>query len=271
MIAHLINTDVGNRGMLRVYLDYRKSNFDFLKNSAEILLDAERVLLVTGFPVPPEGIPETDGPPGTLALYRALAEVGKSPEILTQESVKAAMMSIGKAFPLRFSDGDVSKYDAVVFVETPGRASDGNHYSMSGLRVEGETFDWVAEEAGLYGIPTVGIGDGGNEIGMGKVRELVERYVPNGKKIATVVETDELVVSAVSNWGAYGLVAELSLKTEKNLLKGWEEEFVVRVLVKAGLIDGVSKKREVSVDGIPMRIHRSVLETLEGYVDWRLG
>uniref|UniRef100_UPI0026202E58 glutamate cyclase domain-containing protein n=1 Tax=Thermococcus sp. TaxID=35749 RepID=UPI0026202E58 len=84
-------------------------------------------------------------------------------------------------------------------------------------------------------------------------------------------ETDELVVSAVSNWGAYGLVAELSLKTEKNLLKGWEEEFVVRVLVKAGLIDGVSKKREVSVDGIPMRIHGSVLETLEGYVDWRLG
>ncbi|WP_457741379.1 DUF4392 domain-containing protein [Thermococcus sp.] len=271
MISHLINTDVGNRGMLEVYLDYRKSNFDFLQNSARILLDAESVLLVTGFPVPSEGIPETDGPPGTLALYRALSQVGKSPEILTQESVKAAMMSFGKAFPLKFSDGDVSKYDAVVFVETPGRASDGNHYSMSGLKVEGETFDWVADEARLYGIPTIGIGDGGNEIGMGKIRDLIVKYVPHGEKIASVVETDELITSAVSNWGAYGLVAQLSLEKGRNLLKGWEEEFVVRILVRAGLIDGVSKKREVSVDGIPVEIHRGIVGLLESYVDWRLG
>ncbi|MBP1912127.1 hypothetical protein J2747_001420 [Thermococcus stetteri] len=29
MIAHLINTDVGNRGVLRVYLDYRRENPNF--------------------------------------------------------------------------------------------------------------------------------------------------------------------------------------------------------------------------------------------------
>jgi len=269
MIAHLINTDVGNRGVGRLYLDFRRRHFDFLDNSAKLFLDNYgKVLIVTGFPIPPVNVPETDGPPGALAVYRAVRELGGEAEILAQEEVISAMIPFQKALSLRFArEPDVSSYDLVIFVETPGKARDGNHYSMSGLPIVGETFDWVAEKARDHGVPTIGIGDGGNEIGMGKIKDLVVRYVPHGDKIVSVVETDELILSAVSNWGAYGLVARASLELGRNLLSGWEEAFVVRILVENGLIDGVSKKREVSVDGIPIEVHTAFVELLNRLVD----
>ena len=272
MIAHLINTDVGGRGVGRLYLDYRRRDFNFLHNSAKLFLNNYgKVLIVTGFPIPPMNVPETDGPPGALALYRAVRELGGEAEILAQEEVINAMIPFQKALSLRFAGKpDVSSYDLVIFVETPGRARDGNHYSMSGLPIVGETFDWVAERAREHGIPTIGIGDGGNEIGMGKVRDLVVRYVPHGEKIASTIETDELILSAVSNWGAYGLIAQASLELGKNLLSGWEEAFVVRLLVESGLIDGVSKKREVSVDGIPVEVHVAFVEFLNKLVNSRV-
>ncbi|CAI1494107.1 putative D-glutamate cyclase [Thermococcus nautili] len=273
MIAHLINTDVGGRGVGRLYLDYRRRDFNFLHNSAKLFLDNYgKVLIVTGFPIPPMNVPETDGPPGALALYRAVRELGGEAEILAQEEVINAMIPFQKALSLRFAgEPDVSSYDLVIFVETPGKAQDGNHYSMSGLPVVGETFDWVVEDAKEHGVPTIGIGDGGNEIGMGKVRDLVVRYVPHGEKIASTIETDELILSAVSNWGAYGLIAQASLELGKNLLSGWEEAFVVRLLVESGLIDGVSKKREVSVDGIPIEVHVAFVKFLNGIVEFNLS
>ncbi len=53
------------------------------------------------------------------------------------------------------------------------------------------------------GTVTIGVGDGGNEIGMGRVRARVVRDVPNGAKIASVVRTDHLMVAGISNWGAW--------------------------------------------------------------------
>ncbi|HIP74629.1 MAG TPA: DUF4392 domain-containing protein, partial [Thermococcus paralvinellae] len=77
MIAHIINTDVYGRGILKVYLEYRLQNFDFLKNAAKLLLDnSEKVLIVSSFPIPPMNICETDGPLGALALYKAVERIG---------------------------------------------------------------------------------------------------------------------------------------------------------------------------------------------------
>ena len=55
----------------------------------------------------------------------------------------------------------------------------------------------------------MGIGDGGNEVGMGKVRQQVMQHIPNGEKIASSVCTDQLIAAGVSNWGAYALAAAL--------------------------------------------------------------
>ncbi|WP_297507230.1 glutamate cyclase domain-containing protein [Thermococcus sp.] len=268
MIAHLINTDVGGRGILRLYLDYRRENFNFLHNSATMLLNNfKRVLIVTGFPIPPADIPETDGPPGALAVALAVEKLGGRADILTYPEIRGALTEFWDSFVER---PRISEYSLVIAIETPGKSSDGMHYSMSGLEIKREALDGVVLEARRRGIPTIGIGDGGNEAGMGKVRELVVRYIPQGEKIASVVETDELITSAVSNWGAYGLVAEASMLTGENLLGDFDEVGIVKALAEAGIIDGVTKRADVSVDGIDMEVHSMIMKFLKAIVEQRV-
>ncbi|NJE84728.1 DUF4392 domain-containing protein [Thermococcus sp. CX2] len=265
MIAHLINTDIGDRGILSVYLEYRKENFNFLHNSAKLFLDnIERVLIVTGFPIPPMMLAETDGPPGALALYRAVEMLGGKAEILTYPEVEMVLEPFGVSFA---RVPEPSDYSLIISVETPGRAADGKYYSMSAMEIKREPLDGVFIEARSLGIPTIGIGDGGNEIGMGKIRELVAKYVSHGERIASTVETDELIVSAVSNWGAYGLLAQASFEVGKNLLENWNERGIIGVLAKGGLIDGVSKTRSQSVDGISAEVHERIVELLKAIVN----
>ena len=54
-------------------------------------------------------------------------------------------------------------------------------------------------------IVTIGIGDGGNEIGMGKVFERVAANVQYGSEIACTIASDYLISAGVSNWGGYAL------------------------------------------------------------------
>ena len=57
-------------------------------------------------------------------------------------------------------------------------------------------------------ITSIGIGDGGNEVGMGKILALVESsQIANAADIACVIPTDHLHVASVSNWGGYALAA----------------------------------------------------------------
>ncbi|AEK72608.1 hypothetical protein GQS_03535 [Thermococcus sp. 4557] len=265
MIAHLINTDVGNRGVLRVYLDYRRENPNFLHNSAKLFLDNyERVLIVTGFPIPPEMRAETDGPPGALALAKAVETLGGTAEVLTYPEVKTAL----EPFGIRFTDEpEIGDYSLVIAVETPGRAADGRYYSMSAMEITRGTFDWAVLRARDIGVPTIGIGDGGNEAGMGNIRGLVSRYVPHGERISSTVETDELILSAVSNWGAYGLVAQASIELGRKLLPGWDEKTIVTIISKLGLIDGVSKTQTPTVDGISLDVHEKIVELLNAVVN----
>ena len=87
---------------------------------------------------------------------------------------------------------------------------------------------------------TVGIGDGGNEIGMGNLAEHIPsvEQLPDEPCVTTV---SHLIIASVSNWGGYGLVAGLSLLTGRNLLPSPEqEEDVIRAMVDRGAVDGVA-------------------------------
>src|SRR5207244_9701718 len=95
-------------------------------------------------------------------------------------------------------------------------------------------------------LPTVGIGDGGNEIGMGKIPwPVIRRNIPNGGLVACWVSTDHLIVCGVSNWGAYGLGAGVRLlrgeSGETDLFDPDREEALLEIVVERGrLVDGVS-------------------------------
>ena len=53
---------------------------------------------------------------------------------------------------------------------------------------------------------STGIGDGGNECGMGSVRSAVVKHIPLGEEIGCVVPCDALIAAGVSNWGGWGLI-----------------------------------------------------------------
>ena len=120
------------------------------------------------------------------------------------------------------------------------------------------------------GYQTIGIGDGGNEIGMGKLDPtIVAGSIENGDEIACGVTCDYLLVCGVSNWGGMGLVAalatlmpELREKLLRNMTVERDLEILQAVVAKGRGVDGVLGKRELSVDGLPAKIHSNVLRSI---------
>jgi hypothetical protein len=105
------------------------------------------------------------------------------------------------------------------------------------------------------GLTTIGIGDGGNEIGMGKVPwATIRRNIPNGAVIACRVPADHLIVAGVSNWGAYALAAGVMLLRDQvnpSLFDADREQELLRVMVEQGpLVDGVTGRPTATVDGL---------------------
>jgi hypothetical protein len=110
---------------------------------------------------------------------------------------------------------------------------------------------------------TIGVGDGGNEIGMGNVRARLGRLGPLMARIAAVVGTDHLVVAGVSNWGAYGITAELGRLAGRALLHTSEtERRLIEACVKAGAVDGITRRPEATVDSLGLDTHTAFLRLL---------
>ena len=102
---------------------------------------------------------------------------------------------------------------------------------------------------------TIGIGDGGNEIGMGKVPfATICKNIPNGDAVACRTATDHLIVAGISNWGAYALAAGVMLlrgKVDAGLFDVDRERQLLELLVERGpLVDGVTGQRTATVDGL---------------------
>jgi len=247
--------------------------------AARSLARGTEVLITTGFAVAP-GEPETDGPPGAASLGRALRLLGKRVRFVTDAvtvpPLRAALDALGErapidtfhagADPLATARRHLAEHASshLVAIERPGRARDGDYRNARGASVR----DWNAPLDALFLVParrltTVGVGDGGNEIGMGNVRARVVRASPALRAIASVVKVDHLVVAGTSNWGAYGIVAELSALAEQDLLHGAEDERrMIEACVAAGAVDGLTRRPEATVDGLPLAAHVGMLELL---------
>jgi len=106
---------------------------------------------------------------------------------------------------------------------------------------------------------TIGIGDGGNEIGMGAIAwEELERRIASehASLIPCRVATDWNIVAGTSNWGAGALAASVALlQGQTKALFRWqraEQQRILESIVReANAVDGVTKQREPTVDGLP--------------------
>jgi hypothetical protein len=112
-------------------------------------------------------------------------------------------------------------------------------------------------------VTTIGVGDGGNEVGMGSVRARLAREGELIARIASMVAVDHLVVAGVSNWGAYGIVAQLGRLTGQRLLHApTDERKMIDACVTAGAVDGLTKRPEPTVDALDADTHAAVVALL---------
>lgn len=155
--------------------------------------------------------------------------------------------------------------------EVPAEHQDRCH-TMKGRDITADTspahllFEALARSQQSY--TTIGIGDGGNEIGMGKIPwDVIRRNIPRGGLIACRVPTDHLIVCGISNWGAYGLAAGVRLLLDADpdpeLFDVDRERELLQLMVEKGpLVDGVSGQQTVTVDGVPFEQYVRPLRTL---------
>jgi hypothetical protein len=79
---------------------------------------------------------------------------------------------------------------------------------------------------------------------------------------------DSLVTASISNWGAYGIEACLARMAGKQKLFHTPklEESMLRHIIVAGAIDGVTGRKEFSVDGVPGELHMAMVGTLRSLI-----
>ncbi|XP_072424169.1 D-glutamate cyclase, mitochondrial isoform X6 [Chiloscyllium punctatum] len=182
------------------------------------------------------------------------------------------------------------RFDHLIAIERAGMAADGNYYNARKVNIKHlvDPIDKLFLKAqDIPGISTTGIGDGGNELGMGKVKEAVKKYINNGDLIACDVEADFTVIAGVSNWGGYAVACGLYILNscaihERYLRKALgfpmtsemvgyilalptvqKEEKLLELLVKHGIRSGKTGNLGMEVDGLLFHdTHSSMIRQL---------
>jgi hypothetical protein len=270
----LLALDPGRRGIDRFFVP------GGALGAAAALVAARSVLICTGFVVA-EGMPETDGPPGAAVLGRALRRRGARVRYTSDPAVLPTLEATLRALdePLElfaYPEGPDAASEVLrreqpthlVAIERPGRGPEGDFLNARGMSVAAwnrPLDEMFLRRAGPPGPPivTIGVGDGGNEIGMGRVRERLVQEGDLMARIASVVGVDHLVVAGVSNWGAYGIAAQLGRLTGQRLLHTpAEERRLIDACVKAGAVDGLTRRNEATVDALDADTHAAFVALL---------
>jgi hypothetical protein len=244
----------------------------------------------------PQG--ETDGPMGAAVLGRAIAMTLKARTVFVTEArhepaVRAAMDSL--AFPDGFepeielvAPGEkegrqtaqrlITLYQptAVIFIERDGPGTQGRFHGVRGdCRSANDVaqLHHLANLAGRSSILTIGIGDGGNEIGFGAHRRRIASRLPGDgtcrsgcdSGIYTVTKTQVTISASVSNWGGYALAAALaaSFRDPDVCHTPEEEEILLRACIAAGARDGATGSANLQTDGIPLETHQHVIALMK--------
>lgn len=270
-----------------------------IERAARSIADTEtpHIALVAGFFIryaePPS--PETDGLNGTAHMATAFAEAGFEVTVITDAPCAKAMWAILTEVPhqVRLEVVGVDRRQVLelrerlerlphppthlIATERASPGTDGKPHREHGWDMSAETapLDLLFQDAEWKpSWTTIGIGDGGNEIGMGCLpADVVARDIPNGELIAAQTATDFLIVSSVSNWGAYALIAALALMRQdlrsallKHLTPEMEKVFLTTLVELGQAIDDGRADRpgtiKMSVDRLPVEDHMALIDQI---------
>ena len=257
------------------HMDKIQAHFphEHTKRAVEAFLKCEKgtVFIYTGFYV--AGFAETDGPLGAYFLAKAFKTLGYTPIIVTDSFCEGYFTEFESLYiPL---DGlDVKEYEnllahyspiAHLSIERCGQNHEGLYLNSRGVDIK--EFTAPLDELFILGsrsAPSFGIGDGGNEVGMGSFAHALQN-----KEFFydyCVVPCDYPMIASVSNWGGYGFIAELERVLHVNLLPSFEEvETYLTFIVSKGSVDGIKRESVMSVDGKEWALEPEILNALKDY------
>lgn len=233
-----------------------------------------KVAVASGFFVPETKSPETDGPGGAVMLARAYLEQGADAVVWTDKTcldvLKACAASVGfpderVLVPNLMHGVEDFRPDGVIFTERLGRAANGYYYNMRKKNISIWTWplDNLAIDCLFTKVPLIGIGDGGNEVGMGNFMVELGELLPDFRPCLSVVRATIALPVDVSNWGAYALAAALSLVW--GVWRGprpGEEKKMLEALCASGAVDGIKLASVPSVDGFGLERHEELISSL---------
>lgn len=260
------------RGMQSLYAHQQTGTY---LRAAKALFEAENTILIgTGFAV--KQTFETDGPVGAIALYNALKALGKQPVLVCGNPLYSALKQDFNCFELplgnlseamAFSKQALAELnpDCVLSIERPGLCHGNKYYNMRGIDISADCgcFDFFISQAAC---PTIAIGDGGNEIGMGNLAQ----YMTELSIMPSLTCCDELLLADVSNWAAYGIIALLSRWYQQDLLANVNTLAILQYLSEHGSVDGVTHKNELTEDGLHAMHGQQLitrLRQLDGFIN----
>ncbi|MGG5819479.1 glutamate cyclase domain-containing protein [Falsiroseomonas sp. HW251] len=269
--------------------------------------DTVLILTGAGYaPTMPKG--ESDGPPGAASLARALYKGLGAVPVYVNEACHAdpviasshaaglmvksfeeardwrlgAAMEIGPAKQENVAAWtaallDRTKPKAVISTERLGPGLDGYMHYATALPLQGPDKACLADvvdispvvtEASKRGILTIGIGDHGNELGFGAIRDAVVKAMPKGEILCTTVATDIVLPAMMSNWGCYGIEAALAwlLKRPELLHSPAQEGRIIRACLDAGGLEAMYCTTDFVVDNLAGETSMAVLQFLRDIV-----
>ena len=247
--------------------------FEHTKKAAEAFLKLEKgvVFLYTGFYV--AGFAETDGPIGAYFLAKAFEKIGYTPVIITDSFCEDYFFDV-KTLYIPLEGLSTPEYEALLetykpvchfSIERCGQNAQGDYLNARGVSVK--EFTAPVDELFKLGsakVPSFGIGDGGNEVGMGSFAKILQDKTFFYDYC--VVSSDYPMIASVSNWGGYGFIAELERVLKIELLPSFEavEEYL-KFIVSKGSVDGIKRESVMSVDGKEWELEPQILSALKEY------
>lgn len=311
-IDRLLTIDITGRGVIAgLYNAARREQggqpltYLAARTLVEQVKKGDRVIIATGMVIQPWRCPEQDGPVGAATLARALVlGLAAKPVLVTEPAfvpvletcLKAAGLNICPlerlaelptsaavvGFPIdaveaeRVSGELLAQLEprVLISIERAGANEFGEYHGAVGknLSAWSAKIDLLFEEAKARGGLTIGIGDGGNELGCGLIRSAVIDQVPLAAKckcpcqgsIVPRFVPDVLLMTCISNWGAYGIEALLAaIVGDPIVLHDAElERRVQEWAAMAGANNDGPGLLEPGVDAVPPLIHCHLIEML---------
>lgn len=259
------------------------------------------IAIITGFYIPDAvpPAPETDGLTASAQLADGLNRAGVPVRFVTDSNCemasRIALETAGIEHPIidllavehsacrmqTLVESILNKWEClepplshVLSIERAGPADDGVVYNMRGKDITHHTAPLHLLYERCTGVQRIGIGDGGNELGMASIpKDIIAHNVRCGARIACSISCDHMIVSGVSNWGAWSLMGALAIlrpEWRQHLLESMTDEqsfnVLERTVFEGPAVDGVTRKQALSIDGLSWSDHIKVLAELRSIV-----